>query len=258
VQNIPADLVDVLRASKAVAVVTGAGVSAESGIPTFRDAMEGLWARLDPADLATPEAFARDPELVSRWYDQRRARCGRAKPNPGHIALARLQRLFDERGRILTLITQNVDRLHQAAGSRGVIELHGNLWEWRCTRCGRAEEDRSVPFPEYPPRCVCGGPRRPGVVWFGEMLPEGALESATQASSECDLFLSAGTSAVVYPAAGLAHVARRCGASVCEINAEETPLSPLVDWSLRGKTGDLLPALVSLAFGAEQEGPPRH
>jgi NAD-dependent deacetylase len=211
--------------------------------------MEGLWARYEPADLATPEAYARDPETVSRWYDWRRGRCADARPNPGHLALVRMQQLFDAGGRRFTLITQNVDRLHHSAGSRGVIELHGNLWEWRCTRCGRCEEERTVPFAEYPPRCGCGGIRRPGVVWFGESLPEVALHAASAAASACDLFFSVGTSAVVYPAAGLAHVARSRGAGVCEVNAQETPLSPLVTWSLRGRSGELLPALVSLAFG---------
>ena len=200
-------------------------------------------------ELATPEAFERDPETVARWYDWRRELIAAAVPSPAHQALARLQRLFEELGRKFTLVTQNVDRLHQAAGSRCVIELHGTLWVWRCVRCGREQEERQVPFSAYPPKCACGGLRRPGVVWFGEVLPEDAFGRASHSSAECDLFLSIGTSAVVYPAAGLAHVARSRGARVAEINAEPTPLSPLVHWSLQGKCGELLPALVGRAFG---------
>ena len=230
-------------------MLTGAGVSAESGIPTFRDAMEGLWAKFDPSQLATPEAFARDPEMVSRWYDRRREKCAAAKPNPAHLILARLGKYLTAQDRAFTLLTQNVDRLHQAAGSGNVVELHGTLWVWRCTRCGIEHEERVTPFKEYPPLCTCGGARRPSVVWFGEVLPESALEQARDALETCVLFLSIGTSAVVEPAASFIHIARRHGAKTVEINRDATPISGVVDWSLRGKAGEILPELVQRAFG---------
>jgi NAD-dependent deacetylase len=238
--SIPCDLVDAMRRARFVVVLTGAGVSAESGIPTFRDAMDGLWAKYRPEDLATPEAFARDPATVSRWYDERRLKCAVARPNAGHVALAELQRRCPR----FTLITQNVDRLHQAAGSRDVVELHGTLWVWRCTRCGAETEERGPAFTEYPPRCRCDAPRRPSVVWFGETLPEDAVERAYRDAGLCDLFFSVGTSSVVYPAADLAHAARRNGATIAEINPEPTPLSGVADWSILGKAGEVLPELV--------------
>lgn len=232
-------------------MITGAGVSAESGIPTFRDAQEGLWAKYDPMRLATPEAFENDPQTVTRWYDWRREKCAAARPNSGHYALVRLEQHMNRSGRQFTLVTQNVDRLHQAAGSRNVIELHGTLWVWRCVRCRAEREDREVPFCEYPPRCECGGYRRPGVVWFGEALPAGALEEASRAARECDLLLSMGTSAVVYPAAGLAYTAHRRGAKIGEINAQATPLSSLADWFIEGRSGEILPIIVDRAFGSD-------
>jgi NAD-dependent deacetylase len=238
--SIPNDLVAALRSARFVVALTGAGVSAESGIPTFRDALDGLWAKFRPEDLATPAAFERDPKTVTRWYDERRQRCAAAKPNAGHLALAAMQR----RCARFSLITQNVDRLHQAAGSEDVVELHGTLWVWRCTRCGAEREERGA-FNDYPPRCDCGGARRPAVVWFGEALPEPALARAYRDAENCDLFFSIGTSAVVYPAADLPRVARR----VVEINAQPTPLSPLADWVLTGRAGEVLPALVAQAFG---------
>lgn len=241
-------LLEALRTARSVVVLTGAGVSAESGIPTFRDAMHGLWARYDPMQLATPEAFARDSQLVTRWYDERRARCGGCEPNPGHTALVRLEALLAERQARFTLLTQNVDRLHQRAGSQNVVELHGTLWVWRCVDCGREEEDRDVPFAEHPPLCACGGMRRPGVVWFGEMLPEQALAAAHAALSECDLFMSLGTSAVVEPAASFIHAARANGAATVEINLDPTPISGMVDYGLRGKTGEVLPLLVEQVY----------
>jgi len=242
--SIPNELVDAVRTARSVCVLTGAGISAESGIPTFRDAMEGLWAKFRPEELATPEAFARDPETVTRWYDWRRQKCAAAKPNAGHLALAEMQRRYAQ----FKLVTQNVDRLHQAAGSCGVIELHGTLWVWRCARCGAEREERDV-FHEYPPMCTCGGNRRPAVVWFGEALPEDALGAAYDAARKCELFFSIGTSAVVYPAADLAHAARRSGARVVEINLQPTPLTPLADWSIAGRAGDVLPVLEERAFG---------
>lgn len=243
------NLVGEFREARAVVVLTGAGVSAESGIPTFRDAMEGLWAKYDPSQLATPEAFDRDSEIVTRWYDWRREKCATAKPNPAHLALARLEEHLATQERGFTLLTQNVDRLHQAAGSRNVVELHGTLWVWRCTRCGIEREERTVPFQEYPPRCACGGARRPAVVWFGEMLPEQALKQAHDALATCDFFFSVGTSAVVEPAANFIYSVRHRGAKTVEINRDATPISRVVDWSLLGKAGEVLPELVRRAFG---------
>jgi NAD-dependent deacetylase len=241
--SIPDSLVATVQTARSIVVLTGAGVSAESGIPTFRDAMGGLWAQFRPEELATPDAFARDPATVTRWYDERRQRCALAKPNAGHIALAQLQRRW---GGFL-LITQNVDRLHQAANSLDVVELHGTLWVWRCVRCGEEREERGA-FSEYPPRCACGGNRRPAVVWFGEALPEDAINKAYRGAQTCDLFLSIGTSAVVNPAADLAHVARRNGARVVEINAQPTPLTAAADWALAGRSGEILPELVARAL----------
>jgi NAD-dependent deacetylase len=241
-------LVKCLRTATRVTVLTGAGVSAESGVPTFRDAMNGLWSKFDPMELATPEAFARNPELVSRWYDERRCALANRLPNPGHVALAQLEHVLAKRGGTFSLVTQNVDRLHQAAGSTEVIELHGTLWVWRCMDCGTEAEERGPAFSSYPPRCPCGGLRRPGVVWFGEELPRLAIQHAQQAAGSCDLFMSLGTSSVVYPAAGLVDIARRAGARVLEVNPEETPVSGRADWSIRGTSGDVLPRLISAAI----------
>ena len=237
-----------LRAAKKIAVLTGAGISAESGIPTFRDAMTGLWAQFDPADLATPEAFARDPERVSRWYDERRCKVAQCHPNPGHLALARLQKVLTEQGKAFALITQNVDRLHQAAGSADVIELHGSLWMWRCMGCRKEVEERGPAFTSYPPRCSCGGPRRPGVVWFGESLPPAALAQAQRAVAACDFFMSIGTSSEVYPAAGLIEKAIHARIGVLEVNPSTTPFSARVTWSIRGKSGEVLPLIVAGAL----------
>lgn len=243
-------LLELLRTARSITVLTGAGVSAESGIPTFRDAMTGLWAKYDPADLATPEAFDRDPEMVSRWYDQRRCSIASCKPNAGHIALAELERRRGSDGSF-TLITQNVDRLHQAAGSRNVIELHGTLWVWRCLDCGKEAEERGPAFDSYPLFCPCGGMRRPGVVWFGEALPYSAMATAENALASCDLFMSIGTSSVVYPAAGLIEQAIGTKKKVLEVNPQATAFSDLVDWSIRGTSGEVLPDLVLAVFIGE-------
>lgn len=250
--SFPPDLVDTLRAARRVLVVTGAGVSAESGVPTFRGGagvQPALWENFDPMQLATPEAFARHPEIVTRWYDERRSLRLTTKPNPGHHALVELERRVAAAGGEFLLATQNVDRLHHAAGSRAVVELHGSIMVWRCTTCEEEREELGPPFETHPPRCRCGAARRPGVVWFGEALPEKAIEAATRAAMTCDLFISVGTSSVVYPAAGLVEIARAHAAATLEINAEETPISRVVDWSLRGKSGEILPALLRAAFG---------
>jgi NAD-dependent deacetylase len=240
-----AALISLLRSADHIVALTGAGVSAESGVPTFRDAMTGLWAKFDPAELATTEAFSRDPGLVSRWYDERRCNVARCTPNAGHVALAELQRRTLARGGRFTLVTQNVDRLHQEAGSTGVVELHGTLWVWRCVDCGAEAEERGPAFDAHPPRCACGGLRRPGVVWFGESLPGRALLEAQRAAGSCRLFLSLGTSSVVYPAAGLIDLALQNGARLVEVNPQETPYSHRAHWSIRGSTGVVLPELVA-------------
>ena len=241
-------LQELLRTADHIAVLTGAGVSAESGVPTFRDAQTGFWAKCDPADLATPEAFARDPELVSRWYDERRCNVAQCTPNAGHLALARFGSVLACQGKKFTLITQNVDRLHQAAGSTDVIELHGTLWVWRCVDCGAEAEERGPAFGVYPPRCPCGGRRRPGVVWCGEELPQQALLQAQRAAGSCSLFMSLGTSSVVYPAAGLIDLALRNNARLLEVNPQETPYTRRAHWYIRGKNGEVLPQLLDAAL----------
>jgi NAD-dependent deacetylase len=223
-----------------VLVLTGAGISAESGVPTFRDAQTGLWAQYRAEELATPEAFLENPRLVWDWYAWRRELTARARPNPGHVALVELQARCPE----LTLVTQNVDGLHTRAGSRGVVELHGNIALNLCfqegTLVGELEDDGSVP-----PRCPrCGSFVRPGVVWFGEALPPRALERAEAAARACEVVLSIGTSGLVHPAAGLPLVAKRAGALLLEVNPNPTPLTPHADFVLTGPAGVVLPALV--------------
>jgi NAD-dependent deacetylase len=227
-----------------VTVLTGAGVSAASGVPTFRGS-GGLWRSYDPMTLATPEAFARDPALVWEWYDWRRQKIAAAEPNAAHHAIAAWSRTRPD----FTLITQNVDGLHERAGTERVLRLHGSIWEVRCTgRCGAAPHvDARAPLPDLPPRCAaCGALLRPGVVWFGEALDPTVIAAAGRAVEHCDLFLTVGTSAVVYPAAGLIHEARANGAVVAEINPDATDASHTVDIVLRGKAEDVLPALPSL------------
>ena len=229
-----------LREASSVAALTGAGISAESGIPTFRGA-GGLWREFRAEDLATPEAFARDPRLVWEWYDWRRGLIARAEPNAGHRALVELAQRVER----FTLITQNVDGLHDRAGSRDVLKVHGDIWMVRCTACGRQTRDDRVPLPELPPRCECGGLLRPGVVWFGEPLPDNVWREAEQATRDAEVFLVIGTAAVVYPAAGLVPLAKAAGAKVVEINLDETPYSAQVDCSLRGRAGELLPEVIA-------------
>jgi len=236
--TVPQDLVERLAAARRVAVLTGAGVSAESGIPTFRDALTGLWANYDPQELATPEGFARNPGLVWEWYAARRARIGEAQPNPAHAALAALERQFDQ----FTLITQNIDSLHQRAGSRQVVELHGNIDRVRCSREQIVVHD--IRAGESPPRCTCGTYLRPDVVWFGEMLPAAALARAEDAAEHCEVFLSIGTSTQVYPAAELPLRALSAGATVVEINPEATALTRHAHFVLAAPAGIALPMLL--------------
>ena len=220
--------------------MTGAGISAESGIPTFRGA-GGIWKEYKPEDLATPEAFARDPRLVWEWYNWRRESIAKAAPNPAHKALVQLE----IRKPRYTLITQNVDGLHELAGSRNVLRLHGSVWAVRCLACGREAIDKRIPIPEMPPKCECGGLLRPAVVWFGEALPGEIWKAAEAAARSADLFLVIGTSAVVYPAASLAQTAKSAGARVVEINIAETPLTGDLDGFLQGPSGELLPQLIA-------------
>ncbi len=239
--SIPASLISALGRTRHLVVLTGSGLSAESGVPTFRDAQSGLWARYRPEDLATTEAFERDPALVWQWYQWRRSVIAAARPNAGHLAIAALERLLARQ----TLVTQNVDGLHQSAGSRGVIEFHGNIMRNRCS----AEHSLvavDVTGTTKPPRCPsCGARLRPDVVWFGEPIPGGALTTASIAAADCDLFLAAGTSAMVQPAAGLAELARANGAIVVEVNPEDTALSDRADFHIRQPAGIALPALVA-------------
>jgi NAD-dependent deacetylase len=242
--DIPESLIATLLSAQKVAVLTGSGISAESGVPTFRDAQTGLWARYDPTELATPEAFERDPRLVWEWYAWRRELVDKATPNPGHEALGELE------GRLpyFVLLTQNVDGLHRRAGSRNVVEMHGNIMRSKCSVegvCVEPYEDDT----EVPPSCRgCGAFLRPDVVWFGEALPAGAIEKAFDAARECDVFFSIGTSGLVQPAASLAFEALRQGAVVVEVNPEDTPLSSHAGYALRGSAGETLPALVRAAY----------
>jgi NAD-dependent deacetylase len=228
-----------IEAAGSVAVLTGAGISAESGVPTFRGE-HGLWREYKPEDLATPEAFARDPKLVWEWYDWRREAIARARPNAAHMALVELE----VRKRNFTLITQNVDGLHEMAGSRRTLKLHGDIWRLRCTECGSNWPDRRSPLPKIPPHCACSGMARPDVVWFGEELPPGMMLEASHAVESAEVLLVVGTAAKVYPAAGLILLAKSQGGKVIEINPEATSFSNKVDLSLRGSAGEILPRLV--------------
>lgn len=243
--RIPESLVATLRGAWSVAVLTGSGISAESGVPTFRDAQTGLWARYNPEELATPEAFERGPRLVWEWYSWRRELVEKATPNPGHEALAKLE------GRVpkLSLVTQNVDGLHQSSGSQNVRELHGNIMRSRCSVEGVIvephEDDEGTP-----PSCPsCGAFLRPDVVWFGEALPDEVLEEAFEAARNCEVFFSIGTSGLVQPAASLAFEAMRSGAIVVEVNPNDTPLTRHAEYALRGRAGEILPELLRVAYG---------
>ncbi len=231
---------DWIQDHERVAVLTGAGISAESGVPTFRGP-EGLWRQYRAEDLATPEAFARDPELVWEWYDWRRSIVAETKPNPGHLALAEMERLVNN----FTLITQNVDGLHDVAGSAHPLKLHGDIWEMRCTRCSNQLVNREVPLNPLPPMCDCGSMLRPNIVWFGESLPPLVLDQAWAAAEHAELFLVIGTSALVHPAASLPLVAQRSGAKVVEVNLEPTAITDQVDVSLMGPSGEILPQLLA-------------
>jgi NAD-dependent deacetylase len=224
-----------------VVVLTGAGVSQESGVPTFRGE-EGLWRQHRAEELATWQAFETDPELVWRWYDYRRQRVADSKPNPAHVAIASLEKRYPR----FTVITQNTDGLHERAGSKAVVELHGNIWRARCTAEETVIDLLECPLSVVPPVCPnCGSVLRPDVVWYGEPLPMDAYERSHEMASTCDAMLVVGTSAVVHPAASLPLVARHSGAFVVEINTAYTPISALVDATLLGRAGDILPEIAA-------------
>jgi NAD-dependent deacetylase len=227
-----------------IAVLTGAGMSAESGIDTFRQPQTGLWARYDPMELASVRALERDPKMVTEWYHWRFSRCADARPNPGHVAIALLQDLKRAAGGDVDVLTQNIDGLHQQGGARDVVELHGTILRWKCQKTGGVRSIREVDFSSFPPTSEAGGVLRPDIVLFGEMLPTDALAAAERAVMSCDVFLTIGTSAVVYPAAGYIDLAISRGVPTVEINPEATPMTSSVTHALRGLSGVVLPELL--------------
>ena len=243
--NFPADLLSLLGRTSKLVAITGAGVSQESGLRTFRDAQTGLWAQYKPEDLASPEAFRRDPKLIWDWYAWRREAVKGVRPNAGHYALVDIEARIPE----FTLITQNVDGLHRMAGSKNVLELHGNIQRVRCAECYTFTETWGDGTESVPQCSICGGLLRPDVVWFGEALPRDQLEAAVEAARTCELFFSIGTSGVVQPAASLAHAARNRGAVVVEINAGPTPLTHKANYVFHGKSGEILPRVVEAVWG---------
>jgi NAD-dependent deacetylase len=231
--------VELLTPVRRLVVTTGAGMSKESGIPTFRDAPSSLWANYDPEDLATPEGFKRDPKLVWEWYVERRKMIAEAQPHAGHHAVAVLEPMFDE----FLLLTQNIDNLHRKAGSKTIVELHGNIFRFKCFDKHHPVEELPRTS-EVPPRCHCGSMIRPDVVWFGENLSPDDIDRAFAGLSSCEVILVVGTSGIVYPAAGFPHAAKTMGASVVEVNPEETPITDLADVFVRAPAGEALPVLV--------------
>lgn len=242
------ELLGTLRVARHIAVFTGAGVSAESGIPTFRDAQTGLWAQYRAEDLATPEAFRRDPVTVWNWYAWRCDLMRNVQPNPAHLAIARLERLVER----VSVLTQNVDGLHARAGSSEVVELHGNIWNNLCSEC---RKPASADLQGTPPRCTsCGGLVRPGVVWFGESLPVEAWERAAEVLDVADVFFCIGTSSLVEPAASLPRHARARGTTIIQVNPEATAHDHIAQHVLRGKAGEVMPALLQAAWPEDLSG----
>lgn len=239
---------DVLRRSKHLVVLTGAGMSKESGIPTFRDAFEGMWARFDPEEVATPQAFQRNPRMVWEWYEARRLQIIQAQPHAGHYALAALEAHLPQ----VVIVTQNIDGLHKRAGSTDVIELHGNIMQHKCFADCQGDPTllniAELPQDEIPPRCPhCGAYARPNVVWFNEFLPVGALERARELCLRADVILIVGTSGVVQPAASLPYLAKQYGgAFLIDINPERNEVTPMCDLFLQGTAGGILPRLAEL------------
>jgi NAD-dependent deacetylase len=239
IENKITEAKEIIEKASGINILTGAGISSESGVPTFRGE-EGLWRKFRSEDLATPQAFRRDPKLVWEWYDWRRQIIKEAKPNSGHYALVELENQKSN----FTLITQNIDGLHQLAGNRHIVEMHGNLWQIRCTRCGVIEQSHDVPLKEMPPKCKnCGALGRPNVVWFGEIIPMSVIDKALIAIEKCQVMLIVGTSGVVEPASSMGLVAKQTGKTVIEVNLEPTPNSSLYDITIIGKSGEILPLL---------------
>lgn len=242
---VPEELINLLKKAKKVSVLTGAGISAESGIPTFRGE-DGLWKKYRAEELATPYAFAKDPVLVWEWYNWRREIIGKAQPNKGHLTIAKWENLFPS----FWVITQNIDGLHRLAGSKNIVELHGNIWKVRCTKEGTIEENTEIPLKEIPPKCKnCGALLRPHVVWFGESLDPGDIEMAEEISLSSDVMFVVGTSSVVYPAASLPFLTKRKGGIIVEVNISETPLTSYADFFFKGKAGEILPEIDSKLNG---------
>lgn len=229
---------DKLAVSEKVVFFTGAGISAESGIPTFRG-KDGIWNKLKPEELANFNAFMRNPKMVWEWYNHRKKIIHESKPNAGHITIAEFEKYFDD----VTVVTQNIDNLHRRAGSRKIYELHGNIERNYCINC-KTFYNEELDFSEGVPKCKCGGLIRPDVVWFGEFLPADQLEASERAAINSDIFFVVGTSAVVYPAAGLVYTAKRSGSYVVEINIEETEVSSIADFSFYGEAGKVLPEIL--------------
>jgi NAD-dependent deacetylase len=237
------ELLNHLSKARSVVALTGAGVSQESGIPTFREAQSGLWAQFKPEELATPQAFSKDPARVWKWYEYRRGLIRKSRPNQAHHALASMETLFNS----FWLITQNIDGLHALAGSKRRLELHGNIFRNKCFKEETLVEDY---LPGEPPLCPrCGSYVRPDVVWFNEPLPQEVLNRAMELASHCQAFLVVGTSSVVYPAAHLPFLAKRSGACIIEINTNPTPVTEYADFTLLGKAGELLPEIAGLLVG---------
>lgn len=236
--EIPYILIEKLKQANTVVFFSGAGISAESGIPTFRG-KDGIWNKFRPEELANFDAFIRNPQLVWEWYNYRKKIIDNSIPNPGHLAIVEFEKYFNK----VVIITQNVDNLHRRAGSKLIYELHGNIEKNFCVKC-KKRYDEELEFKDGVPMCSCGGLIRPDVVWFGEFLPADQFQASEKAAQNCDIFFIVGTSAVVYPAASLVHLAKSNGAFLVEINIEETKASSIANVSLFGESGRILPAIV--------------
>ena len=236
--NFSSGTINKLLSSKKIVFFTGAGISAESGIPVFRG-KDGIWNKLKPEELANFDAFLRNPAMVWEWYEHRKKIIHESEPNPAHLAIAEMEKLFYE----VTVVTQNIDNLHRRAGSKTIYELHGNIERNYCIKC-RTFYNEELEFSCGVPKCKCGGLIRPDIVWFGEYLPEDQFNNSDEAAKECDVFIVVGTSAVVYPAASLIYSAKENGAYIIEINLEPTEISSFADESIMGKAGEILPGLV--------------
>jgi len=231
-------LIDSLKDAESIVFFTGAGISSESGIPTFRG-KDGIWNKLRPEELANFDAFIRNPEMVWEWYNHRKKIIHQSQPNAAHLTIAEMQKHFKS----VTVVTQNIDNLHRRAGSNRIFELHGNIERNFCINCKKFFNEE-LDFSVGVPKCVCGGLIRPDVVWFGEYLPEDQFLGGEKAAINSDIFFVVGTSAIVYPAAGLVYTAKQSGATIVEVNIEETPLSSIADYSFFGKAGEILPEIL--------------